>query len=113
MKSKLRDEREKAGYSIEHVADKLNIRKHYLLALEEENYHELPGKIYVEGYTKMYYEFLGISLQNQQSTPCQSNALNKQDKAKIESKSNKYIIFCSIILLILVVELYSGLILQN
>lgn len=114
MKSKLREEREKAGYSIEYVADKLNIRKQYLLALEEENYEDLPGKIYVEGYTKMYYEFLGINLQNEQNIPFQINKVPSNcEKTKLESKSNKYIIFCSVILLILVIAFYNTLILQN
>ncbi len=114
MKSKLREEREKAGYSIEYIADKLNIRKQYLLALEEENYEDLPGKIYVEGYTKMYYEFLGVDLQTEQdASPKVNKVINNCEKAKLESKSNKYIIFFSVILLMLVVAFYNSLILQN
>ena len=45
MTSKLKEAREKAGYTIDYVADKLNIRKHYLIALEEEDYDSIPGQI--------------------------------------------------------------------
>ena len=60
MSSKLKEAREAAGYSIDYVADQLNIRKQYLLALEEGNYDIMPGKVYTEGYKKMYYENMAL-----------------------------------------------------
>ena len=60
MSSKLREAREEAGYTVEEVAEQLNIRKQYIICLEEGNFEDIPGKIYVEGYTKIYSEFLGI-----------------------------------------------------
>ena len=62
MTSDLKEAREKAGYTIEEVAEKLNIRKQYIICLEEGKFDELPGKIYAEGYTKMYHELLGLEL---------------------------------------------------
>ena len=109
MTSKLREAREAAGYSIEYVADKLNIRKQYLLALEEGNYEIMPGKVYEKGYKKLYCEFLGVDhLENKPD----NNLLVTQtlDGAKvpiITKKYTKYIIIGSIILLAIVVALYD------
>ena len=58
MSSKLKEAREEAGYTVEEVAEKLNIRKQYIICLQEGNFEGIPGKLYVEGYTKMYTEFL-------------------------------------------------------
>lgn len=114
MVATLKEAREVAGYTVEYVASRLNIRKHYLLALEEGDFDALPGKIYVDGYTKIYYEFLGVDL------PVEQNVVSKieqvvpdGDNFEIESKYKKYIIFCSVILLVLVVVSYNLLKIQN
>lgn len=114
MISSLKEAREAAGHSLEYVADKLNIRKQYLIALEEENYDELPGKIYVKGYTKMYYELLGIDIPAKQNSDLvQTKIVNNEDGIELENKYKKYIIFCSVILLILVITFYNLLKLQE
>jgi cytoskeletal protein RodZ len=115
MTSKLKEAREKAGYTIDYVADKLNIRKQYLIALEEEDYESIPGQIYIDGYTKMYYEFLGISLQPEQNDDLlpPTQTLNSINADIGNNKYKKYIIICSVILLILVVILFNFLKSQN
>ena len=115
MTSKLKEAREAAGYSIDYVADKLNIRKQYLIALEEGDYESIPGKIYIDGYTKMYYEFLGISLQPEQNDDLlpPTQTLNSINADIGSNKYRKYIIICSVILLILVVILFNFLKSQN
>lgn len=109
MTSKLREAREAAGYSIEYVADKLNIRKQYLLALEEGNYDIMPGKVYAEGYKKMYCEFLEINnSQNEQDNYSAATQTLDSTKVSIRTKKyTKYIIICSVILLVLVIALYD------
>jgi transcriptional regulator with XRE-family HTH domain len=108
MTSRLREAREAAGYSIEYVADKLNIRKQYLLALEEGNYEIIPGKVYEKGYKKLYCEFLGVDyLENK---PDNNLLVTQTLDAKvpiITKKYTKYIIIGSIILLAIVVALYD------
>ena len=114
MASTLKEAREAAGYTIEYVSTRLNIRKHYLLALENEDFDLLPGKIYIDGYTKMYYELLGIDFPIEQNTVSQiEQTLLSGDNFEIESKYKKYIIFCSVILLVLVVVSYNLLKIQN
>jgi cytoskeletal protein RodZ len=94
MTSQLKEAREKAGYTIDYVADKLNIRKQYLIALEEEDYESIPGQIYIDGYTKMYYEFLGISLQPEQNDDLlpPTQTLNSINADIGSNKYKKYII---------------------
>ena len=105
MSSKLKEAREQAGYTVEEVAGKLNIRKQYILLLEEGNLEGIPGKVYAEGYTKLYSEFLGIE------TP--SKSTKTVDKPPVSNISNqqkikrKYIVFFSAMLLVLVILVYS------
>ncbi len=108
MTINLKEARESAGHSLEHIANRLNIRKQYLLALEEENYDLIPGRIYVEGYKKMYYEFLGINAPTGQknSLPL-TKIVNNNNVIEIDSKYKKYIILCTVILFALVVVSYN------
>lgn len=109
MQSKLKEAREIAGYSIEYVAEKLNIRKQYLIALEEGRLDAIPGKVYIEGYTKIYHKFLGIDCQSEINDT--SSTISKTTCQKTEGKENysKYLIYCSIMLLILIVAFYNNL----
>jgi cytoskeletal protein RodZ len=109
MTSKLKEARVAAGYSIDYVADKLNIRKQYIIALEERDYESIPGKIYIDGYTKMYYELLGIDLQSQQNDDLllANKTQNSVNKDVGGNKYKKYIIIFSVILLTLVVMLFN------
>ncbi len=109
MTSKLKEAREASGYSIDYIADNLNIRKQYLIALEEEDYDSIPGKIYVDGYTKMYYDFLGIKQAEHDDDLTTSQILSNSDTPITSSKYKKYIIICSVILLVLVVVSYNTL----
>lgn len=105
MSSKLKEAREKAGYTIEEVAEKLNIRKQYIVFLEEGNLDGIPGKVYAEGYTKLYSEFFGIESPIKSIKAIEKplvNNISNQQKIK-----RKYIIFFSAILLVLVILAYS------
>lgn len=102
MASKLKEAREKAGYSIEEVADILKIRKQYLLDLEEEDFEDIPGKVYVEGYTKIYYEFLGLKPPQKKAV-----AVPVPKAVKIDNKIEaKHVVIISALLLVLVVSIY-------
>lgn len=58
--AKLKDLREKRKMSVEQVSKRLNIRGHYLKALEDGQFTAIPGKIYVDGYLKNYADYLGM-----------------------------------------------------
>jgi cytoskeletal protein RodZ len=102
MTSKLKEAREKKGYTIEEVADILKIRKQYLLDLEEGDLKDIPGQVYVEGYSKIYYEFLGLKL------PGKKTLATPVPKAvKIENKlESKHIAILSTVVLVIVVLIY-------
>ena len=105
MPSNLKEAREKAGYSIEEVAEKLSIRKQYIICLEKGDFQGIPGKIYVDGYTKMYHELLGLDPPHKAPRPIKKKArVNLSNKKRIK---RKYVIFFSTLMLILVIVSYS------
>ena len=56
----LKQARIDANLSIEDVSRQLNIRKHYIIALEENKLEEIPAAVYAQGYIRIYSKFLGI-----------------------------------------------------
>ncbi len=98
----LKEAREKAGYSIAEISNRLNIRKAYLINIEEENYNNLPGQPYINGYIKMYYKFLGLT------PPLQEEKYNDNNTKKTILKISsiyykKYIIITTIPLVFLII----------
>lgn len=56
----LRDARYRLGLSIEQAEADTKVRKKYLVALEEDDYLQLPPPIYARGFLQIYAEYLGI-----------------------------------------------------
>ncbi|MGI5836256.1 MAG: helix-turn-helix domain-containing protein [Chloroflexota bacterium] len=56
----LTDARHRRGVTIEDAEAYTKIRKKYLIALEEDDYSELPEPIYARGFLQIYAEYLGI-----------------------------------------------------
>jgi transcriptional regulator with XRE-family HTH domain len=84
---------------IDDIAHKLNIRKEYLLAIEEENLDSLPAGLYGKNFLKRYTAFLGVDqklinkfLQETTKEQLQENPFSQ----KILKKS-KFLIFPKII----------------
>ncbi|OED37065.1 hypothetical protein AB834_02215 [PVC group bacterium (ex Bugula neritina AB1)] len=59
---KLRDCRQKKEISLEVISDKTNLKKDFILALEEENFSELPTMIHAKGFLKTYSRFLDLDI---------------------------------------------------
>jgi transcriptional regulator with XRE-family HTH domain len=57
---KLARAREHLGLSLEHVADRLRVRRDYLEALEAMNIKLLPGRAYTLAYLRSYAAHLGL-----------------------------------------------------
>jgi cytoskeletal protein RodZ len=57
---KLREERERQGYSLEAVEEETKIRKTYIKALEDEEFSLLPPQVYAVGFLKLYCNFLKL-----------------------------------------------------
>ncbi|KAB2954331.1 helix-turn-helix domain-containing protein [Heliorestis acidaminivorans] len=56
----LQEARERKGISLEQAESDTNIRKQYLIALEEGNYDQLPGRVYSIGFLRSYGKYLGL-----------------------------------------------------
>ena len=61
---RLREIREKAGVSIEEMANAIKVNKKYLRKIESDNYEGMPSEVYVRGFLKSYSDFLGIKYEN-------------------------------------------------
>ncbi len=75
------------GYTIEDVVSAISIQKHFLIALEEDDYSALPERTYALGYLRGYAKFLEI--------PCVDDLVELLDKMysfeqPAYSNSNKY-----------------------
>lgn len=57
---RLRDARERAGYSLSEAASRTRIREDYLEALEDMDPRGLPARAYAIGYLRTYATFLGL-----------------------------------------------------
>ncbi|PKL15028.1 MAG: hypothetical protein CVV50_01445 [Spirochaetae bacterium HGW-Spirochaetae-6] len=53
--------RAQKGVSLEEAASVTNISKRFLSALEEDNFDNLPAKIHVGGFVRLYGAFLGLN----------------------------------------------------
>ena len=58
--SRLRKARQTKGLSIQDVHDATKIRMVYLVAMEEDRFHELPGDAYVRGFLRSFAKVVGF-----------------------------------------------------
>jgi len=56
----LKGERERKGLSLEYVAKVTRLRRHYLDALENEDWGKLPSRVFIKGFIKTYTKALGL-----------------------------------------------------
>jgi len=99
--SKLKEARLAAGYSIQQVADHLNIKKQYLVALEEGDLQVIPGEVYAEGYLKIYSKYLGVQIANLDEEP---KVIPRQIKIQVGKNFKKYLsIICGMMLIITII----------
>ena len=102
--STLKQARINAKLSVEEVSRQLNIRKHYIVALEENNLEEIPAGIYAQGYMKMYSKFLGIEHEDTTASNNQNDAYSSV--MEFGSKNNLGMMTAMIFVLVLAAWLY-------
>jgi cytoskeleton protein RodZ len=61
--SLLKGEREKRGFNLDQLSQVTRLRKHYIEALEDENWDNLPSPVYVKGFIRSYAQGLGFDAQ--------------------------------------------------
>ena len=59
----LRRTREEKGISLDEIAGETRLSKRYLLALEDEAIHKLPGGTYNRAYLRSYAGYLGLDIE--------------------------------------------------
>lgn len=57
---RLKDEREKQGFTLDNVEQETKIRKLYIKAIEDQNFNILPPRVYATGFVKRYAKFLNL-----------------------------------------------------
>jgi cytoskeleton protein RodZ len=57
----LRNERENRGLSHEQLAQITRLRKHFLVAMENEEWQDLPPSVFVKGFIRSYAKALGLN----------------------------------------------------
>ena len=57
---RLREIRERAGVSVEEIANAIKVNKEYLKKIESDDYENMPSEIYIRGFLRNYSNFLGI-----------------------------------------------------
>lgn len=115
MNNALKEAREKAGYTVQDISEALKIRKQYIIDLENDNLGALPGKIYIEGYQKMYYKFLDLELPKTSDDYDETASREKYGKSnQVDSekstffKKSHYIVVLSTILLVITIFGYKS-----
>ena len=57
---KLKEARENKGYSVEQIARETKISRHFIVALENEEFSTFPSETYLIGFLKNYADFLSL-----------------------------------------------------
>jgi len=60
LSQEIKMKRESLGLSLEDVFEKTRIRSIYLQAIENKEFHLLPGPVYTKNFIKTYAKFLGL-----------------------------------------------------
>jgi cytoskeleton protein RodZ len=58
---KLRGERKDRGIGLDEIAAATKISRHYLEALEQDDFERLPGDVFTKGYVRAYAQHLGVA----------------------------------------------------
>lgn len=56
--------RQEKGLLLEEVSEEIKIREHFLNALENEKWDDLPGQVYIIGFVRTYGAFLGLDVED-------------------------------------------------
>lgn len=107
--SKARHEQNKKRSTI---AEELNIREAYLEAIENDDYSQIPGKVYVSGFVKSYSDYLSLDTEEilkmlKATQNLQEDYQNMPQQLYKDYKRTKNIFLLSFIALLFVVIGFS------
>lgn len=116
----LKEERVKKGFALDDVVAALKIKKSFLAAIEEGNFHVLPSESYALGFIKNYASFLGVSKARAAALFRREYEASKIEimpkfrkggfsgrKLSLRSGKSYFILFCIFVVLVYVVYQFS------
>src|SRR5690625_1763966 len=115
----LKEAREEKNISLDNLQESTKIQKRYLKAIEQGNFHILPGTFYARAFIKEYAEAVGLNAEEllaghenelPTSQPKDDVQYTRMQRTRRESQSNKDPIILSVIPKIIVVLLVIGII---
>lgn len=105
-----KDARTKAGLEIHHVAKVLKIKREYLLAIENNEDYIMPAQVYVNGYKKLYANYLGINLEDALSNKSDIKQANIKPSFLLKKKyRDKLLVPASTILVFIIIYWWQSL----
>lgn len=89
---KLKQERLATGFKLETIAKEINISKDYLMLIEEGDFEELPGEVYIINFLRIYATFLKLDYKkilDEYEIEKNIHQLMKKEKNKIFKKNSE------------------------
>lgn len=121
----LKETRKEKGISIEEASKETKIRKKYILALENDEFSKIPGKVYQKAFLKTYADYLGIEKDNileeyqldQQLNGVEEESLGRKRRSKKNKKTTFFNFISKItgkaMIIIIIILLLGGVIGYN
>tara|TARA_B100001059_G_scaffold73635_1_gene71123 strand:- start:2664 stop:3047 length:384 start_codon:yes stop_codon:yes gene_type:complete len=108
----LKAERLRRGLDVATVAEQLHITRHYLLALENGEYHKLPAPIFAKGYMRSYAKLFDISedallVSLEADLPSNKSVAKKSKAGQLKNHRNEILGVLLLIVLLLAAWLYN------
>jgi cytoskeleton protein RodZ len=105
--SLLRTSREERHIDLDAVVKATKVRRHYLEALENEEWEKLPSQVFVKGFVRAYAEFLGLDTEKvvedyQKAAPRQRYQPHALQSISTRSTMWRRIITISLLVLVLI-----------
>ncbi|MEW6458964.1 MAG: RodZ domain-containing protein [Bacillota bacterium] len=100
----LKEARKARGLSLDLAEEETKIRKKYLVALEEEQYHVLPGRVYAKAFLRTYARFLELDVDSvmaefQAQNPLETREAAAENRPAVPVEGRKKPVFRSLLLL--------------
>lgn len=121
----LKETRKEKGISIEEASKETKIRKKYILALENDEFSKIPGKVYQKAFLKTYADYLGIEKDNileeyqldQQLNGVEEESLGRKRRSKKNKKTTFFNFISKItgkaMIIVIIILLLGGIIGYN
>ncbi|MGM0414555.1 MAG: helix-turn-helix domain-containing protein, partial [Bacillota bacterium] len=121
----LKETRKEKGISIEEASKETKIRKKYILALENDEFSKIPGKVYQKAFLKTYADYLGIEKDNileeyqldQQLNGVEEESLGRKRRSKKNKKTTFFNFISKItgkaMIIVIIILLLGGVIGYN